>query len=158
MSWNWLLILKKSRFFVSVVLKNEFGQHLSSDALIICIIQASLQVNKLYFYYVWALQCLVLLSTKVSRPEMVLKWLWFFDIRGPENLIVVSRASWVRTLNGISVGSAVLLCLCSWPDRWSGIRWLRSVFLSCQRCWWQLCRAFNCRILLGCLAANSHTY
>ena len=26
------------------------------------------------------------------------------------------------------------------------IRRHRSVFLSCQRCWWQLCRAFNCRI------------
>jgi len=25
----------------------------------------------------------------------------------------------------------------------------RSVYLSCYRCWWHLCRAFNCRILYG---------
>jgi len=29
------------------------------------------------------------------------------------------------------------------------VRRHRSVFLSCFWCWWQLCRAFNCRILYG---------
>jgi len=34
-----------------------------------------------------------------------------------------------------------------YPDRWISVRRHRSVLLSCERCWWQLCRAFNCIIL-----------
>jgi len=30
-------------------------------------------------------------------------------------------------------------------------------FLLCYRCWWQLCNAFNCRILYGRYAANIYT-
>ena len=32
-------------------------------------------------------------------------------------------------------------------ERWISVRGHRSVYLSCLRCWWQLSRAFNCRIL-----------
>ena len=67
------------------------------------------------------------------------------------------RARPTPTFNSLGNSSASLAVVTvSWPSLstrliehrgWISVRRHRSVFLSCYRCWWQLCRAFNCRIL-----------